>query len=122
MTDEHTRQQAEVLKLQNAVRDLEDKIRQAKQKKTILSARMARATSSQRIGEALERSNSQSAFAQFRKFEEKVERQEALGEAWDRMDGKDPDAEELARQMEAMERKDRITAELESLKVQVKTS
>ncbi len=119
LQEEHARQQSEVIKLQSAVRDLEDKIRQAKQKKTILTARMARANSTQRINEALERTNSQSAFAQFLRFEDKVERQEALGEAWERMDGKDPDAAELERQMEAMERKDRIAEELAMLKSQV---
>lgn len=113
---EHAKQQAEVAKLQSAVRDLEDKIRQAKQKKTLLTARMARASSTQKINEALDRAHSQSAFAQFNRFEEKVERQEALSEAWERMEGKDPDAAELQREMEAMERKDRVAAELAELK------
>lgn len=117
--EEHAKQAIEVAKLQSAVRDLEDKIRQAKQKKTLLAARMARASSSQKISEVLERTNSQSAFAQFRRFEEKVERQEALGEAWERMDGKDPDAAELERQMEAMARNDRLVAELAELKAQI---
>ncbi|MCC6511015.1 MAG: PspA/IM30 family protein [Pirellulaceae bacterium] len=119
LAEEHAKQQSEVAKLQSAVRDLEDKIRQAKQKKTMLSARMARASSTQKINEALERTHSQSAFAQFRRFEEKVERQEALGEAYDRMDGKDPDAAELEREMEAMERKEQLAAELAALKAQV---
>ncbi|MGN6544267.1 MAG: PspA/IM30 family protein [Aureliella sp.] len=119
LEEEHVKQQAEVAKLQSAVRDLEDKIRQAKQKKTLLTARMSRASSSQKINEALDRAGNQSAFAQFRRFEEKVERQEALSEAWERMEGKDPDAAELERQMEAMERKDRVAAELEELKGRV---
>ena len=89
------RQQKDVLKLQNAVRDLEDKIRQARQKKTLLMARLARAESSQKIHDVMERTATQSAFAQFNRLEEKVDRQEALSEAWDRMDGKDPDAMEF---------------------------
>ena len=116
---EHTRQRTEVDKLQSAVRDLEDKIRQAKQKKTLLTARMARASSTQKINAALERSNSQSAFAQFNRLEEKVDRQEALTEAWDRMDGKDPDAEELERQFEVKEREERVESELRMLKSQL---
>lgn len=119
LTKEHLKQQSEVVKLQSAVRDLEDKIRQAKQKKTVLSARLARATSTQKINEALERTNSQSAFAQFQRFEEKVEREEALGEAWERMDGKDPDADELQRQLDAMDRSDRVAEELAKLKEQI---
>ena len=116
---EHTKQKVEVEKLQHSVRDLEDKIRQAKQKKTLLTARMARASSTQRINAAMERSHSQSAFAQFNRMEEKVDREEAMTEAWDRMDGKDPDADELARQFELREREDQVAAELASLKAQV---
>ena len=117
--NEHRRQKSEVEKLQRSVHDLEDKIRQAKQKKTLLTARMARASSTQKINTAMERSHSQSAFAHFNRLEERVDREEALTEAWDRMDGKDPDADELARQFEQQERDDRVSAELEALKAQV---
>lgn len=116
---ELARQQKDVLKLQDAVRDLEDKIRQAKQKKTLLTARLARAESSQKIHDAMERTNSQSAFAQFTRLEEKVDREEALSEAWDRMDGKDPDAMELERRIDAAERNDRLATELAQLKASV---
>lgn len=116
---EHAKQKAEVEKLQHSVRDLEDKIRQAKQKKTLLTARIARASSTQKINAAMERSHSQSAFAQFNRLEEKVDREEAMTEAWDRMEGKDPDADELARQFELQEREDLVTAELEALKARV---
>lgn len=119
LAEQHRKQQTEVAKLQSAVRDLEDKIRQAQQKKTLLVARMARANSTQKINAALERSTSQSAFAQFRRLEDKVERQEALGEAWERLDGKDPDAAELERKLQALERKEKLAAELELLKSQV---
>jgi phage shock protein A len=113
------RQQTDVLKLQDAVRDLEDKIRQARQKKTLLTARLARAESSQKIHDVMERTASQSAFAQFNRLEEKVDRQEALSEAWDRMDGKDPDAMELERKLDAAERKDRLAEELAQLRASI---
>lgn len=113
---ELARQETEVRKLQDSVRDLEDKIRQAKQKKTFLTARLVRAESSQKIQTVMERTNSSSAFAQFSRLEEKVDRQEALSEAWDRMDGKDPDAMELERQLEAADRKEQLANELEKLK------
>lgn len=113
---EHQKQKSEVEKLQKSVRDLEDKIRQAKQKKTLLTARMARATSTQKINSAMERSHSKSAFAQFNRLEERVDREEAMTEAWDRMDGKDPDADELARQFEIQEREQQLNAELDQLK------
>lgn len=113
---EHARQKAEVQKLQNSVRDLEDKIRQAAQKKTLLTARIARNESSQKINDAMQRSSQQSAFAQFKRLEEKVDRQEAVSEAWERMDGKDPDADELERQFEREEREAKVAAELEALR------
>lgn len=118
---EHTRQAEEVHKLQESVRDLEDKIRQAVQKKTLLMARMTRATTTQNINAAMERCGSQSAFAQFSRLENKVEREEALSEAWDRMDGRDPEADELARKFEQAEREERVTAELEELKARLTT-
>lgn len=117
--EDHKKQKSEVDKLQSAVRDLEDKIRQASQKKTLLTARIARAASTQKINRAMERTHSQSAFAQFSRLEEKVDREEALTQAWDRMDGKDPDAAELERQFEQQEREEKIEAELAMLKSQI---
>ena len=119
LEQELARQQKDVLKLQDAVRDLEDKIRQAKQKKTLLTARLARAESTQKIHDVMERTTSKSAFAQFNRLEERVDRQEALSEAWDRMDGKDPDAMELERKLDAAERSERLADELALLKAQV---
>jgi phage shock protein A len=117
--EDHTKQASEVDKLRRAVNDLQDKIRQATQKKTLLMARMARATSTQKIASAMERSNSQSAFAQFRKLEDKVEREEAINEAWDRLDGKDAGAEELEEQFQAAERKEKLELELSQLRAQI---
>jgi len=77
-----TKQQQEVSKLKGSVADLEDKIRQAKQKKTRLTARLTKATSMQKIQTAMDRTQSQSAFAQFNRLEEKVEREESISEAW----------------------------------------
>jgi phage shock protein A len=116
---EHTKQADAVRKLQDSVRDLEDKIRQATQKKTLLMARMTRASTTQNINAAMDRCDSQSAFAQFGRLEAKVDREEAVSEAWDRMDGKDPDAKELERQFEHEEQKERVNAELEALKAEL---
>lgn len=116
---EHAKQQSEVQKLERSVRDLEDKIRQAKQKKTLLAARMARATSTQKIHAAMERTHGQSALSQFSRLEEKVEREESLNEAWDRLDGKDPSVAELEQQFEASQHKQRLEAELAELKLRL---
>ncbi len=119
LTVEHAKQETEVARLRSSVTDLEDKIRQAKHKKTLLTARLARATTTQRINAAMDRTHSHSAFAQFNRLEEKVEREEAISEAWDRMDGHDPDAAELERRFEADEQKQRLAKELEQLKAKV---
>ncbi len=113
---DYEKQRSEVSQLQKAVHELEDKIRQAMQKKTLLMARMARAASTRKIHSAMDRCGSQSAFAQFSRLESKVERQEALCEAWDRMDGKDPEVEELSRKFENQERDEKLILELEQLK------
>lgn len=113
---EHVKQKVEVDKLRRSVTDLEDKIRQAGQKKTLLTARIARATSARRINTALERSTSKSAFAQFQRMEEKVDREEAISEAWDRMEGRDPDAYELKCRFEQEERDQKLEEELAALK------
>ena len=122
LNTEYEKQKLQTRKLQDAVHDLEDKIRQAKQKRTLLLARLARADSSRRINSAIDRAGSQSAFAQFSRLEQKVDRAEALDEAYDRMDGRDPDADELDRQFDEMERRETVDDEFENLKRQLAAS
>ena len=116
---EYEKQRQQVQNLQSAVRDLEDKIRQARQKQTLLHARLVRAQSQQAINGALRSSSNRSAFAQFTRLEKQVEREEALSQAYDRLEGRDPDAEELQRQFAENERQEQLRAELESLKKRV---
>ncbi len=116
---EHEKQRTETARLHDAVRDLDDKIRQARQKRTLLLARLVRADSTQRINAALDRTESASAFAQFDRLEQRVERAEAMSEAWDRMDGQDPDARELERKFAEDERKQKVARQLDELKRRV---
>jgi phage shock protein A len=116
---EYRKQQEQTAKLQRSVRDLEDKIRQARQKQTLLLARLVRAESEQRIDNALKQSTSQSAFAQFSRLERRVDRAEAMNEAYDRLEGRDPTAEELTRQFEEKERKEQMEKQFEELKRRV---
>ncbi len=118
-TKEHAIQASEVLKLQDSIRTLQDKIRQAKQKKTLLTARLARASSTNKINSVIDRVDSQSAFAQFNRLEQRVEREEAVTEAWERLDGESTDSNELRRQFEAEERDEQLRAELDALKAKV---
>ena len=115
---EYRQQQRETAKLQDAVRNLEDKIRQARQKQTLLLARLVRAESQQSINRTLDGATRQSAFAQFSRLEDKVERAEALSEAHDRLQGRDPDAAELERRFAEQERKEKLNQELDALKRQ----
>lgn len=116
---EHAKQLSETNRLQQAVRDLEDKIRQARQKKTLLSARLVRAESSTKIAQALSNVDSSSAFAQFDRLEQRVDRAEAMSEAYDRLDGIDPNAAELERQFEEQARREKVQAELAALQSQL---
>ena len=54
-------QSAQVQKLQTAYRELEDRIQQARHKRTLLVARLARAESTDRINNAIDRAGSSSA-------------------------------------------------------------
>ena len=112
-------QSVQVQKLQAAYRELEDRIQQARHKRTLLVARLARAESTERINNAIDRAGSSSAFAQFSRLEDRVDRAEAMSEAHDRLDGRDPAAEELAARFEADERRARLQSEFESLKQQL---
>jgi phage shock protein A len=112
-------QKGQTEKLRHSVHDLEDRIRQARQKQTLLLARLTRADSTARINKALDRVDSRSAFAQFSRLEQRVDRAEAMSEAYDRLDGRDPDAEQLEREFQETERKEQLEHELEELKQRV---
>ena len=113
---EYVKQKDQTAKLQHSVRELEDKIRQARQKQTLLLARLVRADSAQRVNDALKHTSSKSAFAQFSKLESRVERAEAVSQAYDRLDGIDPDAAELERKFKETERQERMQSEFDDLK------
>lgn len=109
-------QQEQTSKLQSAYRDLEDKIRQARHKRTLLVARLSRAATSTKINNALDRAEGTSAFAEFSRLERKVDRAEAMSDAYDRLEGRDPDAEALAARFAADEHRQRLETEFAALK------
>ena len=118
MAERYAVQVDETIKLKEAVAELQDRITQARQKRTLLVARLSRAKSTRKINDAMDRVHSKSAFAQFAKLEGRVDREEALAEAYVQLDGRDPDAEALQRNFEARERKERVDREFEELKKQ----
>ena len=113
---EYQRQQQATARLHRSVRDLEDKIRQARQRQTLLVARLTRAESERKIGSTLNQVDQQSAFSQFSRLEQRVERAEALNEAYDRLDDRDPAAEDLAAECDAQQRKEAVQRELDEYK------
>lgn len=119
LTKEYERQQQETRKLRDSVQGLEEKIRQARQRRSLLLARMTRAKSTRQINSALSKAEGRSAFAEFHRLESKVSREEALAEAYDRMDGGDPDAEELERQFVQLQRSEQLQRELNALRQEV---
>ena len=118
-TKEHTIQALEVIQLQDSIRNLQDKIRQAKQKKTLLTERLARASSTNKSNAVIDRVDSQSAFSQLSRLEQRVEREEAVTEAWERLEGESSASDELRRQFETDEREKHLNAELAALKAKV---
>jgi phage shock protein A len=66
----------ETEKLKNSLRDLNDKIEEAKRKKNLLIARQRRAQAQQRIAETMSSLSEKSAFEAFARMEERIETNE----------------------------------------------
>ena len=67
---------AETEKLKNSLRDLNDKIEEAKRKKNLLVARQRRAQAQKRIAETMSSLSEKSAFEAFARMEERIEQSE----------------------------------------------
>src|SRR5439155_21203130 len=67
---------AETEKLKNSLRDLNDKIEEAKRKKNLLIARQRRAEAQKRISETMSSMSEKSAFDAFSRMEERIEQNE----------------------------------------------
>ena len=66
----------ETEKLKNSLRDLNDKIEEAKRKKNLLVARQRRAQAQKRISETMSSLSEKSAFEAFARMEERIEQSE----------------------------------------------
>jgi len=75
------KQKASVDQLKNALRMLNDKIEEAKRNKTLLKARLAQAKAKQQIQNTLHGLKDNSAFDQFERLKQKVDRMEAEADA-----------------------------------------
>ena len=70
--------QGETEKLKNSLRDLNDKIEEAKRKKNLLLARQRRAQAQQRINETMSSMSEKSAFEAFARMEERIDQNERM--------------------------------------------
>jgi phage shock protein A len=79
-------QQAASEKLKNQLRDLNDKIEEAKRKKNLLLARSRNAQAQKRIAETMSGMSEKSAFEAFARMEEKIEQSERMIKASSEID------------------------------------
>lgn len=78
--------QLETEKLKNSLRDLNDKIEEAKRKKNLLLARQRRAQAQQKISETMSSMSEKSAFEAFARMEEKITNNERMIKASSEID------------------------------------
>jgi phage shock protein A len=97
-----TRHKADVESLKASLRDLNDKIEEAKRKKNLLVARQRRAEAQGRIQETMSAMSDRSAFESFRRMEEKIEDMERQALAATELAG-ELEGDTLQQQFQALE-------------------
>jgi len=90
-------------KLKNSLRDLNDKIEEAKRKKNLLIARQRRAQAQKRIAETMSSLSEKSAFDAFARMEERIEQNERQIKATSELD-EELTGDTLANQFKQLER------------------
>ena len=93
----------ETEKLKNSLRDLNDKIEEAKRKKNLLVARQRRAQAQKRIAETMSSLSEKSAFEAFARMEERIENNERQLKASAEID-EEISGDRLANQFKQLER------------------
>src|ERR1043165_9534643 len=109
---------AETESLKNSLRQLNDKIEEAKRKKNILVARARRAEAQQRIQETMSGMSDRSAFESFDRMAEKIEALERKAVAAAELN-EEVSGDALARQFEALEYKGSSDQQLIELKARM---
>src|SRR5690349_16035642 len=109
------RQRAETEMLKNSLRQLNDKIEEAKRKKSILIARHRRAEAQQRIQQTMSSMSDKSALESFDRMAEKIEDRERKALAAAELQ-EDLSGDQLARQFESLEYKGSVDQQLAALK------
>jgi phage shock protein A len=93
----------ETEKLKNSLRDLNDKIEEAKRKKNLLIARQRRAQAQQRIAETMSSMSEKSAFEAFARMEERIDHNERQLKAATEID-EEFSGDQLASQFKQLEK------------------
>jgi phage shock protein A len=112
------RHKAETEQLKLSLRQLNDKIEEAKRKKNILVARAKRAEAQQRIQETMSGMSDKSAFESFERMAEKIEASERKAIAAAELN-EEVSGDNLARQFEALEYKGSSDQQLIELKARM---
>jgi phage shock protein A len=112
------RHKAETEQLKLSLRQLNDKIEEAKRKKNLLVARSKRAEAQQRIQETMSGLSDKSAFESFERMAEKIEATERKALAAAELN-EEVSGDRLARQFEALEYKGSSDQQLLELKVKM---
>ncbi len=109
------KQKTETEALKNSLRQLNDKIEEAKRKKNVLIARHRRAEAQQRIQETMSSMSNKSALESFERMAEKIEDRERKALASAEL-SEDLSGDQLQRQFEALEYKGSVDQQLSALK------
>lgn len=109
------RHKGDVEALKNSLRELNDKIEDAKRKKNLLVARQRRAEAQSRIQETMSSMSNQSAFESFRRMEERIEDMERQALAAAELAG-ELEGDTLDRQFEQLEYRGNAEQQLLALK------
>lgn len=121
LEQEYSTQQEQTAGLKQSVLEMEDRIRQAKQKQTLLLARLARAESSTVVTRALDQTDGAYALTQFARLEARVERAEALHIAHTQLSDRDLKGEALEREFLEAARREQVAREFAELKDRVRS-
>ncbi len=113
--DTWVKHKADVESLKSSLRELNDKIEEAKRKKNLLVARQRRVEAQDRIQETMSAMSDKSAFESFRRMEEKIEDMERQALAATELAG-ELEGDTLQRQFEALEYHGSTDNQLEDLK------
>jgi phage shock protein A len=109
------RHKADVEQLKGSLRELNDKIEDAKRKKNLLVARQRRAEAQGRIQQTMSSMSDQSAFEAFKRMEERIEDMERQAIAANELAG-ELEGDTLRRQFEQLEYRGNADAQLLDLK------